>query len=145
MLNTIISYSLKHQWKVIGVSMVIIVLGVWSFATMKVDVLPDINKPTVAVFAEAEGFAPEEVERLVLSPLENAVAGAPGVSRVRGTASFGLAIVQAEFDWGSDIYRNRQIIQERISRLDLPEGVRPVLGPVSSIMGEIMWVGLTAP
>ncbi len=111
---------------------------------MKVDVLPDINKPTVAVFADAEGFAPEEVERLVLAPLENAVAGAPGVSRVRGTASFGLAIVQAEFEWGSDIYRNRQIIQERISRLDLPPGVRPVLGPVSSIMGEIMWVGITS-
>ncbi len=144
MLNKIISYSLKHQWKVIALSGVLVVVGVWSFMTMKVDVLPDINKPTVAVFAEAEGFAPEEVERLVLAPVENAVAGAPGVSRVRGTASFGLAIVQAEFEWGSDIYRNRQIIQERISRLDLPPTVRPVLGPVSSIMGEIMWVGLTS-
>ena len=111
---------------------------------MKVDVLPDINKPTVAVFAEAEGLAPEEVERLVLTPLESAVSGAPGVERVRGTASFGLAIVNAEFGWGSDIFRNRQIIQERISRLQLPEGVKPVLGPVGSIMGEIMWAGLTS-
>lgn len=111
---------------------------------MKVDVLPDINKPTVAVFAEAEGLAPEEVERLVLTPLESAVSGAPGVERVRGTASFGLAIVNAEFGWGSDIFRNRQIIQERISRLELPEGVKPVLGPVGSIMGEIMWAGLTS-
>lgn len=144
MLNTIIQFSLKHQWRVIAVTLAIAALGVGSFMTMKVDVLPDINKPTVAVFTEAEGFAPEEVERLILSQVENAVAGAPGVTRVRGTASFGLAIVQAEFDWGSDIYRNRQIIQERISRLDLPEGVRPVLGPVSSIMGEIMWVGLTS-
>jgi CzcA family heavy metal efflux pump len=145
MLNKIISYSLKHQWKVIVATCALAILGVWSFVTMKVDVLPDINKPTVAVFTEAEGFAPEEIERLILAPVENAVAGAPGVSRVRGTASFGLAIVQAEFEWGSDIYRNRQIIQERISRLDLPPGVRPVLGPVSSIMGEVMWVGLTAP
>ena len=144
MLNNIISFSLKHQWRVVAMFVAISGLGVWSFLTMEVDVLPDINKPTVAVFAEAEGLAPEEIERLVLSPVENAVAGAPGVARVRGTASFGLAIVQAEFDWGSDIYRNRQIIQERISQLDLPEGVRPVLGPVSSIMGEIMWVGLTS-
>jgi HME family heavy-metal exporter len=110
MLNTIISYSLKHQWRVVAATFAIAALGVWSFMTMKVDVLPDINKPTVAVFTEAEGFAPEEVERLVLAPVENAVAGAPGVSRVRGTASFGLAIVQAEFEWGSDVYRNRQII-----------------------------------
>jgi HME family heavy-metal exporter len=106
---------------------------------------PVPQTPTDAVFTEAEGLAPEEVERLVLAPVENAVAGAPGVTRVRGTASFGLAIVQAEFDWGSDIYRNRQIIQERISRLDLPQNVRPVLGPVSSIMGEIMWVGCACP
>lgn len=144
MLYTIIQYALKHQWKTLGVALVVSIIGVWSFLTMKVDVLPDINKPTVAVFAEAEGLAPEEVERLVLSPVENAVAGAPGVARVRGSASFGIAIVNAEFEWGSDIYRNRQIIQERISRLDLPPNVRPVLGPVSSIMGEIMWVGLSS-
>ncbi len=144
MINKIIAYSLRHQWKVVMGSVVLVLFGVWSFMMMKVDVLPDINKPTVAVFAEAEGFAPEEVERLILTPIENAVSGAPGVSRLRGTASFGLAIVQAEFEWGSDIYKNRQIIQERISRLDLPQGVRPVLGPVSSIMGEIMWVGLTS-
>ena len=78
MLNTIISYSLKHQWRVIAATFAIAAFGVWSFMTMKVDVLPDINKPTVAVFTEAEGFAPEEVERLVLAPVENAVAGAPG-------------------------------------------------------------------
>ncbi len=143
MLNLLIQSALRHHWKTVGIALVFVAGGVWSFIGMKVDVLPDINKPTVAVFAEAEGLAPEEVERLVLVPVENAVAGAPGVSRVRGSSSFGLAIVQAEFEWGSDIYRNRQIIQERISRLDLPQGVRPVLGPVSSIMGEIMWVGLT--
>ena len=111
---------------------------------MKVDVLPDINKPTVAIFTEGEGLAPEEIERLILNQVESAVAGAPGVERIRGTASFGLAIVNAEFSWGTDIYRNRQIIQERLANLELPDGARPVLGPVSSIMGEIMWVGLTS-
>lgn len=128
----------------LALAVLISIVGGWSLLTMKVDVLPDINKPTVAVFAEAEGLAPEEVERLVLTPLESAVSGAPGVEQVRGTASFGLAIVNAEFDWGSDIFRNRQIIQERISRLELPEGVSPVLGPVGSVMGEIMWAGLTS-
>lgn len=126
------------------VSVLVSIVGAWSLATMKVDVLPDINKPTVSVLAEAEGLAPEEVERLVLTPLEAAVSGAPGVERVRGSASFGLAIVNAEFGFGSDIFRNRQIIQERISRVELPGGVRPVLGPVGSVMGEIMWAGITS-
>ncbi len=143
MLENLIAYTLRHKWKTLAATFALLCVGIWSFFTMSVDVLPDINKPTVAVFTEAEGLAPEEVERLILAPVENAVAGAPGVTRVRGTASFGLAIVQAEFDWGSDIYRNRQIIQERLSRIDLPPNVRPVLGPVSSIMGEVMWVGLT--
>ncbi len=144
MFNKIIKWSLRNRAIVLAMAGMITILGVVSLSTMKVDVLPDINKPTVAVFAEAEGLAPEEVERLVLTPLESAVSGAPGVERVRGTASFGLAIVNAEFSWGSDIFRNRQIIQERISRLQLPEGVKPVLGPVGSIMGEIMWAGLTS-
>lgn len=144
MFNKIIHWSLKNRVAVLALAMLVVIGGTLSLLTMKVDVLPDINKPTVAVFAEAEGLAPEEVERLVLTPLEAAVSGAPGVERVRGTASFGLAIVNAEFDWGSDIFRNRQIIQERISRLELPEGVNPVLGPVGSVMGEIMWAGLSS-
>ena len=144
MFNKSIQWSLRNRAAVLAIAGFVSIVGAWSLSTMKVDVLPDINKPTVAVFAEAEGLAPEEVERLVLTPLESAVSGAPGVERVRGTASFGLAIVNAEFGWGSDIFRNRQIIQERISRLELPEGVKPVLGPVGSIMGEIMWAGLTS-
>lgn len=125
-------------------SLLIAALGMWSFAGMKVDVIPDVNKPTVAVFAEGEGLAAEEIEQLILTPMEAAVAGAPGVERVRGSASFGLAIVQAEFTWGSDVYRNRQIIQERLAQLSLPQDVKPVLGPVASVMGEIMWAGLTS-
>lgn len=144
MLNKIIRWAIQHRFTTVVISILVAGAGVWSLATMKVDVLPDINKPTVAIFTEGEGLAPEEIERLILQPVEAAVAGAPGVERVRGTASFGLGIVQAEFKWGSDIYRNRQIIQERLAQLDLPEDVRPVLGPVASVMGEIMWAGLTS-
>lgn len=111
---------------------------------MRVDILPEINKPTVTIFAEAEGLAAEEVERLVANPVESSVLGAPNVERVRATASFGLAIVNVEFSWGTDNYRNRQVVQERLSRVSLPSGVVPILGPVSSIIGEIVWAGLTS-
>ncbi len=144
MLNKIILWAIHHRITTLVISLIVAVIGAWSLATMKVDVLPDVNKPTVAVFTEGEGLAPEEIERLILQPIEAAVAGAPGVERVRGTASFGLAIVQAEFEWGSDVYRNRQIIQERLAQLSLPQDARPVLGPVASVMGEVMWAGLTS-
>lgn len=144
MFNKIIAWSLKNRIAVMVIAVAVILGGIWSLSTMRVDILPDINKPTVAVFAEAEGLAPEEIEKLVLNPIETAVAGAPGVDRVRGTASFGLAIINVEFSWGSDVYRNRQIVQERISRVLLPEKVKPVLGPVGSIMGEVIWVGITS-
>src|SRR3989344_542223 len=144
MFDKIIFWSLRHGWAVLFMAGVVIVAGIWSLATMKVDILPNINKPTVTIFAEAEGLAAEEVERLVLTPIEAAVAGVPGLERIRGTASFGLAIINIEFTWDSDIYRNRQIIQERLAISQLPEGVLPVLGPVGSIMGEILWAGITA-
>ncbi|MBI2483251.1 efflux RND transporter permease subunit [Candidatus Uhrbacteria bacterium] len=144
MFDRIISWSLHHRAVVLLLALGVVIGGVWSLATMKVDILPDINKPTVAVFAEAPGLAADEVERLILAPLETAITGAPGVDRVRGTASFGLAIVNVEFAWGSDVLRNRQIIQERMARARVPENVRPVLGPVTSIMGEVVWAGLTS-
>lgn len=144
MLNKIILWAITNRITTIAVSILIVFAGIWSLFSMKVDVLPNVNKPTVAIFAEAEGLAPEEVERLILTPIETAVTGAPGIERITGTASIGLAIAKVEFKWGSDVYRNRQIIQERIAQLNLPNNVKPVLGNVSSIMGEIMWAGVVA-
>lgn len=143
MFKKIVEWATLHKTKTLLLALVISTIGVIAALNMEVDVLPNINKPTVAVFAEADGFAPEEVEKLVLTPLENALLGTPGVERVRGTASFGLGIVNSEFSFGSDIYRNRQLIQERISRVVLPPRVKVSLGPVSSVLGEIMWVGVT--
>jgi Cu(I)/Ag(I) efflux system membrane protein CusA/SilA len=144
MFNNIISWSLRNKFVVLLSTLLITVLGSWSLLTMKVDILPDINKPTVTIFAEGEGMASEEVERLILTPIEAAVAGAPGVERVRGSAALGRAIVNLEFAWGSDNYRNRQIVQERLAQVVLPSNVKPVLGPQSSLLGEVVWVGLTA-
>ena len=109
---------------------------------MKVDILPDINKPTVTVFAESPGMAAEDVEKLILNPLESAIAGAPGVERIRSNASYAQATVNLEFAWGSDTLRNRQIVQERLAQAILPQGVRPVLGPSTSLLGEIMWIDI---
>ncbi|MDP2741237.1 MAG: efflux RND transporter permease subunit [bacterium] len=111
---------------------------------MKVDILPDINKPTVTIFAGSEGMAAEQVEQLILKPIESAIAGAPGVTRIQGNASFALATINMEFAWGSDTLRNRQVVQERLSQAILPIGVKPVLGPSTSLLGEIMWVGITS-
>ncbi len=144
MFNNIISWSLRNKLVVLLTTFLIVVFGTWSLLTMKVDILPDINKPTVTIFAEGEGMASEEVERLILTPIEAAVAGAPGVERIRGSAALGRAIVNLEFAWGSDNYRNRQIVQERLTQVVLPSNVTPVLGPQSSLLGEVVWVGLTS-
>lgn len=144
MLNHIISWSLRNKYLVLLIAAIVSILGLWSLSTMKVDILPDVNKPTVTVFAESPGLAAEEVERLVLNPLESAVAGAPGIDRIRSNASFAQATLNIEFAWGSDTLRNRQVIQERLSQATLPRGVKPVLGPSTSLLGEIMWIGITA-
>lgn len=140
----IIQWSLIHKVTVIVLAIIVVIGGVGSLLTSKIDVLPDVNKPTVTIFAEADGLASEEIERLIVTPIEYAVSGAPGTERVKSTSSFGIGIVNVEFAWGSDIYRNRQIIQERLNQVSLPEGVKPLLGPTTSVMGEIVWVGLTS-
>ncbi|MBI2888664.1 MAG: efflux RND transporter permease subunit [Candidatus Liptonbacteria bacterium] len=144
MFNKIISWSLGNKVTVLVAAGIVTVAGVWSISTMKVDILPDINKPTVTVFAESDGMAAEEVERLILNPIEASIAGAPGVERIRSSASFAQATVNIEFDWGSDTLRNRQIVQERLAQAILPRGVKPVLGPSTSLLGEIMWVGIAS-
>ena len=144
MFEKIVSWSTINRNKTIFISILITLFGVYSFMNMEVDVLPNINKPTVMVFAEADGLAPEEVEKAVLVPLENALLGTANVERVRGTASFALGIVNIEFPFGSDIYKNRQLVQERITSVPLPSNVKVSLGPVSSVLGEIMWAGVKA-
>lgn len=144
MFNKIISWSLGHKVVVLGIAALISIAGLWSVATMKMDILPDINQPTVTIFAESPGMAPEDVERLILTPTESAVAGASGVERVTGNAAFAQATVNMTFAWGSDTLRNRQIVQERLAQAALPAGVKPTLGPSTSLLGEIMWVGVSS-
>jgi len=144
MFNKIIAWSLQNKIIVLIAAGLVTVGGIWSIATMRVDILPDINQPTVTVFAESPGMAPEEVERLILNPIESAVLGAPGVTRIRSNASYAQATVNIEFNWGTDTLRNRQVVQERLSQVILPQGVKPVLGPSTSLLGEIMWVGISS-
>ena len=147
LLNGIIRFSLNNRMVILVIAALCLVAGVYSTMHTEVDVFPDLNAPTVVVMTEAEGMAPEEVERLVTFPIETAVNGATNVRRVRSSSATGFSIVNIEFDWGTDIYKARQIVSEKIAMVgaDLPENVgNPTLGPQASILGELMIIGLTA-
>ena len=144
MLNKLIRFSLHHRPLILMAALLVLLFGWQTLTQLPVEVLPDMTKPTVTILTEAPGLAPEEVETLVTQPLESAVQGVAGLDRLRSNSDVGLSLVFAEFGWGTDIYRARQLVQERMQSVlnSLPAGAKPGMTPVSSLMGEILLVGL---
>ena len=146
-MKRIIQWSIDHHWIVIGLSLLLFGAGVWTARQMPIDVFPDLTAPTVTILTEGHGMAPEEMESLVTFPIESAINGASGVRRVRSATAVGIAVVWVEFDWGTDIFMARQLVSEKLSLVSgvLPPQIeRPVLAPVSSIMGEILFFAISS-
>ena len=144
MIDALIRFSLRNRVIVLCSAVAISIYGAWVGSNLSVDVFPDLNRPRVTILTESHGLAPEEVETLVTIPIESVLNGTPGVVGIRSSSGVGISIIKVDFEWGTDIYRNRQLISERLqlARSQLPGDIQPTMGPITSIMGEIQFVGL---
>ena len=148
MLNRIIDWSIRNRLLVLACAGLALAVGLYTALELPIDVFPELTAPAVTILVEAHAMAPEEVEVLITFPIETALNGAPGIRRVRSASGIGIAVIWAEFDWGTDIYRARQVVSEKLQLISasFPPGIPPpVMAPISSIMGEIMLIGLTGP
>lgn len=144
MLDKLIKFSLNNRLFVVATASLLLVYGSLVILHLPVDVLPDLDRPRITIFLEANAMAPEEIETQVVLPVEMALNGSSGVEKVRSSSSMGIGLIYVEFGWDMDIYRARQLVAEKLQTVDLPEGVTPMMGPISSVMGQIMSVGLSA-